>query len=72
MIRTNQLESKEIYKNFKNIVKDNIQSKLLINQKIEPRLPNPFTENDDVLERRNNYIRTGRDAYQDLLNSLGK
>lgn len=67
-----QLESKEIYKNFKNIVKDNIQSKLLINQKIEPRLPNPFTENDDVLERRNKYIRTGRDAYQDLFNSLGK
>jgi len=67
-----QLKSKENYSNFKKLVKSKISSTSLLNEAIETQLPNPFTENDDVLERRNKYIRTGRDAIDDLYKALGK
>jgi hypothetical protein len=67
-----QLKSQENYKRFKNQVKSTISSTSLINESIKTQLPNPFSENDDVLERRNKYIRTGREAVEDLYKALAK
>ena len=66
-----QLKSKENYDNFKNQVKSKISSASLLNETIETQLPNPFSENGDVLERRNKFIRTGREAVDDLHKALG-
>ena len=67
-----QLKSKENYTNFKNRVRDKISSRSLLNESINTQLPNPFSENADVLERRNKNIRTGREAVDDLYQALGK
>jgi hypothetical protein len=72
LLQQYQLKSQENYKKFKSRIQSTITSTSLLNESIETQLPNPFSENDDVLERRNKYIRTGREAVDNLNKALAK
>jgi len=66
------LLAKESFNNFKNRLRKTIDSNALLNEKIDPTLPNPFKEELDIIERKNKYIRTGKEAIDDLYRALGK
>ena len=64
--------AKENFSNFQQRLKKEFKTDQLLNQKYGPNLPNPFTEDQDTLDRKNKYVRTGREAFDHLNQALGK
>ena len=64
------LLTQESYSDFKELLKKYINSKSLLNESIQTNLPNPFGEGVETLERKNKYVRTGREAFENLNRAL--